>query len=1004
MGEKLVIGPINSGLRNDRTAFVIDNDSFPTLINAYQWRGRIKRKRGTQFLGRLKRYFNSTNVSYNTGSTTFALVAGAGNILVNASWTLQVNGNIVPGSVVIINTTVAQTYTDVSADGSLSGNLGGTGTINYSTGAITITGGAGNSVSASFNYYPTLPVMGLEDFVINDTQFPSTIAFDTKYSYNVVTSSPYPIYDVSFYKNPATATYPGYTAKTNETPTTWNGQDYQQFWTVNYQGALWATNGINVPFSITNIGMQFKPIVTVTITTAGNGTTIPAVATLQITGHGLVIGDFLFINEVVTTTGINYQTGYVTAVTDANNVVVTFPFAILTTNGTGGIAQYLTNRSDTTKDCLRYYDGDPTNGNVNLPTLNGTKGWVNFAPPLSNSLFSIAERPPAIYYLVGARMIVPYKDRLLFLGPVIQSKSGSPLYLQDTIIYSQNGTPYYTASFFYKPTATSTDPSNASIVFNPILVPDNQTSSPVAYIEDITGFGGFISAGIDQPLITVGSNEDVLITGFSTTQAKLIFSGNDIVPFQFYLINSELGSGSTFSAINTDEGILTRGNRGYLITTQNECRRIDLVIPDIVFEIRLKDNGIERVCSQRDFINEWIYFTYTDDESNYKFPNQTLQYNYRDDTWAIFEESYTTYGSFKKNTGYTWQTIGTVFPTWGSWNEPWNAGVSNLLQPLVIAGNQQGFIVFRGLGTAESKSLTIKSISGNTITSPNHNLSEGDFIQISNVIGTIGMFLNGFVFEVTQSTIDTFVLDPNITGTGTYFGGGTITKLYAPTITTKQFPMSWDSAKKTRLGVQQYLLTKTANAQVQLLVYLSQNSESAYNEPELDPNESLVYSNVLYTCPESTNLGLTPANINLNMVTATSQQQIWHRLNTSLIGDTVQVSITLSDDQMLSYFDFIPAEITGATQAALCVLTCNGGFRVGSLVRITEVIGMIELNGNVYEVVASSSTTITLGVSSTGFTAYISGGIATLVSPYYQTAEIELHSIILDVSPSMLLA
>jgi N-methylhydantoinase B/oxoprolinase/acetone carboxylase alpha subunit len=34
------------------------------------------------------------------------------------------------------------------------------------------------------------------------------------------------------------------------------------------------------------------------------------------------------------------------------------------------------------------------------------------------------------------------------------------------------------------------------------------------------------------------------------------------------------------------------------------------------------------------------------------------------------------------------------------------------------------------------------------------------------------------------------------------------------------------------------------------------------------------------------------------MTTAQTQQQIWHRVNTSLIGDTVQVGFTLSDAQM----------------------------------------------------------------------------------------------------------
>ena len=63
MGEKLVVGPFKKGLQNNVLPFLVDNDAFPTLINAYQWRGRIKRKRGTQLLNRLKRYFDSTSQS-----------------------------------------------------------------------------------------------------------------------------------------------------------------------------------------------------------------------------------------------------------------------------------------------------------------------------------------------------------------------------------------------------------------------------------------------------------------------------------------------------------------------------------------------------------------------------------------------------------------------------------------------------------------------------------------------------------------------------------------------------------------------------------------------------------------------------------------------------------------------------------------------------------------------------------------------------------------------------
>lgn len=897
--------PIDKGLHTDRLAFNIDNDSFPTLINAYQWRGRIKRKRGTSLLGRLTRFFNSTSASY-TGTTTnpsFTITFdGSGNAnlfgpYTNAtpvSFSLQANGNIIPGTVTIIGSVGPVTYTDPTMDGYLTPTgTGGPNTINYATGAIHIPAQAGGTATTTFLYYPDQPVMGLEDLNLQANVFPGTLGFDTIYSYNISMASPYSIYDVSFYKNPATATYPSYVQKTTVTPTSWNGQDYQQFWTANYQGALWATNGINVPFVVTNIGMQYKPIVTVTVVSGGP----PATATLQITGHGLVVGDFVFVNEVVTTTGINFQTGYVITVTNANNVVVEFPNATIATNGTGGIAQYLTNRSDVTKDSLRWYDGDPTNGNATTPTLNGNLGWVNFAPPISRAAFSIDDNPAAQYYLVGARIILPFKDRLLFIGPVIQtSVAGSQVYLQDTVIFSQNGTPFYTASF-------TGDVSSPATVFNPILTPINQTATAPAYFEDQTGFGGYISAGVAQPILTAIPNEDVLILGFSNKQTRLAYTGNDILPFNFFSINSELGSSSTFSAITLDRGALTIGPNGIILTEQTSAARIDLDIPDQVFEFNLTSNGSSRICAQRDFVNEWIYFTYPDNEVAYVYPNQTLQYNYRENTWAIFNECYTTYGTFRRVTGQTWATLPTTL-TWASWNEPWNSGESTLFQPEVIGGNQQGFVVFRDReDTTESTSLYIQSISGLTVTSPNHCLNNGDYIVI---MGAIGMTnLNGNIFQVTLATPTTFVLRYfGVTApSGTYVGGGVIQRMYIPFIQTKQFPVAWEMARKTRLGVQQYLLTTTSNGQITLLIYLSMNDASPYNSQSIlfpinPPDTSLIYSTIVYTCPESTNLGLTPANINLNMVTGAQQNQIWHRMNTSLLGDTVQIGFTLSDVQM----------------------------------------------------------------------------------------------------------
>lgn len=894
MGEKIVIGPFNKGLRNDRPPFMIDNESFPTLINAYQWRGRVKRKRGTTLLGRLKRLAPPVNQK-------LVLNAGQDAILSNFP--------IVPGTINIVGATDGTTYTDPAKNGTLvpTGGVGSGGTINYATGLIHINAGGGQTITGSFQYYPMLPVMGLEDFATTANQFPGTIGFDTTFSYNISPINPFDIYDVTFYKNPLAdgVNLPGYIPKAVLTPFTWNGANYQQFWSQNYQGAMFVTNGITVPFNPTNLGMQFKLISGVAITNVGNGTTIPAVANITIVGHGLVVGDFLFINEVTGITGINFETGYVTAVLNPNTVTVTFPFAVLGGAYAGsGIAQYLTNTADPTKDPIRWYDGDPT-------VSSGNNGWVNFSPPLSQLAFSIGDAPAAQYYLAGARIIFNFKDRLLFIGPVIQTSSGVPIYLQDTVIFSQNGTPYYTSSFNGQPIGSLT---SAATVYHPILLPVNQTSTANAWFEDTTGFGGFVMSGVDQPILSCSQNEDVLIMGFTTQQSRFVYTGNDIIPFNFFTINSELGSGSIFSAITTDSGVITRGTRGYILTSQTNAMRIDLEIPDQVFQINIPNNGSERFTAMRDFINEWIYFTYPENNDLSVFPNQTLLFNYRDNSWAIFNESYTHYGTFREATGETWLTIPY---SWRGWTTPWNAGGITLFAPQVIAGNQQGFILFRETNTPEEdSSLAIISIVGSLVTSPNHGLSNGEFITIKGALGTIGPLINGLVFQVNNPTTNDFTLDPNI-GAGTYLGSGLIVRMYIPLIMTKQFPVAWQDARKTRLGMQQYLLTKTPNAQIQLLIFLSQDTTTAWNDSPVIPdanvtNSALIYSTVLYTCPESTNLGLLsvnmadPLNTNLQNLTELDstnrannvQAQIWHRLNTSMIGDTVQVGFTLSEDQM----------------------------------------------------------------------------------------------------------
>jgi hypothetical protein len=888
MAQKLIVGPINKGLRTDRLPFAIDNDSFPVLKNAYQWRGRVKRKRGTTQLGQLQRYLGTTN--------------GAGNLTVTIP-SAPVSGQ----SFFTVGTNI---FTDPGTGFPVTLLTTGPGTATLTVGGVlTITG---SNPATPVIYFPQLPVMGIEELNLNDTLTPGTLAFDTTYSYNVSSTFPWPINDVSFYKNPlASVSLPGYVPKTTSTPLTWNGQDYQQFWTVNYEGALWATNGVQIPFLNNNIGMQYASSSTtppLSSATWVNATTMQ----FTIVGNPLVIGDFVFANEFtgLGAAGLNFQSGYVTA--QGNTFTVVFPNAtIADAIYAPGMLQYLTNRSFPSQDCLRWFDGDPTNGQV-PPVFSSGDGWVNYCPPLSEFAFSISDLPQAQYYLIGARMIIPFKDRLLFLGAVVQTSSfGSQVYLQDTIVYTENGTPYYTTSYTNTPDATKDTPTHVGNVFNPILLPANQSSISPAVFADQVGFGGDLSAGVSDAIVSAGFNEDALIVGFTKRQTRVIATGNDVSPFEFFIVNSDLGTSSTFSTITMDEAVLSRGSRGFVMASQTATERFDVEILDQVFQINLNNNGNERFTAIRDFINEWVYFTYNSNQSIWRYPNETLFYNYRDQSFGLFYESYTTYGPFVESSGETWADL--TYLTWETWNSPWNSGDSTLNQPIVLAGNQQGYLLIRETySTDEAPSLSIQNFAGGVITSPNHNLNNGDYITITGAQGTNVNLINGIVFTVQNAGVNSFTLAPN-PGAVIYTGGGTIIRMYLPFIQTKQFPEAWNIGRKTRIGPQMYLLTKTEAGQITVEIYLSQDDSTVFNAGPIPPqpnptNDALIFSQTVFTCPESTNLGLTPFNTNLNMLiepgptagspASSGSNQIWHRMNTSMIGDTVQLAFTLSQAQM----------------------------------------------------------------------------------------------------------
>lgn len=205
--QPIKIAGMSTGLVQDREEFILPNDAYPVLENAFVWRERLKRKRGCELLGRLKR-----QITITAPNNTNNLLQG-----------LESSASLVPGSLSVIGSG-GTTWTDPGEDGVLVPSVvAPNGTVNYATGVIT---GPTPPNTGTFSYYPNLPVCGILNREIDSKNNEESIFFDTTYAYR----------------------YSGGTFSEFIPGTTWHGTDYQLFWGTNYWvnasnvKLMWVTN------------------------------------------------------------------------------------------------------------------------------------------------------------------------------------------------------------------------------------------------------------------------------------------------------------------------------------------------------------------------------------------------------------------------------------------------------------------------------------------------------------------------------------------------------------------------------------------------------------------------------------------------------------------------------------------------------------------------------------------------------------------------------------------
>lgn len=237
---KLLIGPYETGLQKNLEPWLLPNDAFTEIEDAYVWRGRIKRKNGYRMLQRLHLtpILPEAKVAVVAGSITYTATltnpfASPGTIIINIAY-----GG---GFIFTDNGNGTLTATTLPA-----GINYGWGTINYLTGVFVLNwdtalaaGGPYAVNVTQYRYWPMianerLPCMGLFQYERPAINREDLIAFDTTYSY--LYNSGLGLFDVQT------------DAALNRALWTSTNSDF--FWCTNYyfdtagNYLFWATNGL----------------------------------------------------------------------------------------------------------------------------------------------------------------------------------------------------------------------------------------------------------------------------------------------------------------------------------------------------------------------------------------------------------------------------------------------------------------------------------------------------------------------------------------------------------------------------------------------------------------------------------------------------------------------------------------------------------------------------------------------------------------------------------------
>jgi hypothetical protein len=489
------------------------------------------------------------------------------------------------------------------------------------------------------------------------------------------------------------------------------------------------------------------------------------------------------------------------------------------------------------------------NATVGVPGVNDdpmyvftNSTWSEFRP-----VFEVAANV-VDKYVQTAKIILPFKDRLILLNTIERDvTAGTNSEHVNRCRFSHNGTPF-----------PADVPDNVASAVSSAWLEGSQTWTIGGTTKRSDG-AGFIDAPTEEEIEAAEFIKDRLIVYFERSTWELAYTGNQVQPFVWQKINTELGSKSLKSPVPFDKAVFAVGRTAIHGCSGANVTKINEEISDQIFDLRSDSDGLKRVAGIRDYFTEVVYWsvpTTAAGSFSQVYPNKILIYDYIGDSWGTADDTITAFWHFDDQ------------------------------RDLVIGGNQQGFVFICDSDISSNEAVmqvtNIEDVAGDVhCTIIDHTLNTGDFIKI---INPTGVSLSGSgIYKVSVIDSDTVEL-LDTTMTGTYQGGGRAARISRIDILSKQWNFYVNKAKNFFLAKISFAVQRTTYGEITVDYYPSATQLSMIDGATA--SGCSLGDNKLQTYP----FNLYPLE--------SEQDRLWHPVYFQTEGECVQIRMYLDDIQM----------------------------------------------------------------------------------------------------------